>query len=164
MMQCGCTSAELSLSTQTYIISSSSSCKLQTLCSSLNSKLFLGFLTFVEVKSIATMLGHCAAPCNFLVFGITHETLLWDSLNRNGRTIIIDELSYLVSKLEEKHPYTEVYDVLFTTKVSELYDLIEHYRGEIKGEYRQVQNLLFSDRKLAMSKRGGAAQTHVFVH
>ncbi|KAL3814248.1 hypothetical protein ACJIZ3_015516 [Penstemon smallii] len=108
-------------------------------------------MTPAEVKSISAVLRHCAAPCNFLVFGITHETLLWNSLNHDGRTVIIDERSYLVSKLEERHPYIEAYDVLFTTKVSELYDLIEHYKGEIKGECRPVQNLLFSDCKLAIN-------------
>ncbi|KAL3848888.1 hypothetical protein ACJIZ3_010770 [Penstemon smallii] len=47
MMQCGCTSAELSLSTQ-----ASSSCKLQTLCSPLNSKIFLGFSSHIHPQFV----------------------------------------------------------------------------------------------------------------
>ncbi|PIN17607.1 hypothetical protein CDL12_09730 [Handroanthus impetiginosus] len=110
-----------------------------------------GRMSSAEMKSIAAVLHGCAAPCNFLVFGLTHETLLWNSLNHNGRTVFVDESSYFVSKIEEKHPSIEAYDVQFTTKVSELYDLIEHYKREIKNDCRPVQNLLFSDCKLAIN-------------
>ncbi|CAA2988774.1 protein IRX15-LIKE-like [Olea europaea var. sylvestris] len=110
-----------------------------------------GRMSSAELKSISAVLRRCAAPCNFLVFGIAHETLLWNSLNYNGRTVIVDESSYLVSKLEEKHPRIEAYDVQFTTKVSELHPLMAHYRLQKKNECRPVQNLLFSDCKLAIN-------------
>ncbi|CAI9786296.1 unnamed protein product [Fraxinus pennsylvanica] len=108
-------------------------------------------MSTADLKAIATVLRHCAAPCNVLVFGLSCETLLWNSLNHNGRKVFVDESAYFVSIFEEKCPGIEAYDVQFKTKVSELYDLIERYKFQEKNECRPVQNLLFSDCKLAVN-------------
>ncbi|KAL3619952.1 hypothetical protein CASFOL_034864 [Castilleja foliolosa] len=97
-----------------------------------------GNFTPAEVKKFAAVLRHCAAPCNLLIFGLSHELLLWNALDHNGggRTVFVDESAYLITKVEERHPSIEAYDVQFTTNVSELYDLIDYYKREINSDCR----------------------------
>ncbi|KAF8020107.1 hypothetical protein BT93_G0726 [Corymbia citriodora subsp. variegata] len=151
-------------------------------------------MTSTELASITAAVARCpaaASHCNLLVFGLTHKALLYKVLNFNGRTIFLDENENLVSRFEQQHPGIEAYDVQYETRVSEMKRLLESARGEIRGKCRPVQNLLFSECKLALnslpnyvyheaapgrmsaiftvavlarSKKGGAVATPVFVH
>ncbi|GLJ27250.1 hypothetical protein SUGI_0534660 [Cryptomeria japonica] len=89
-------------------------------------------------------------PCNLLVFGLGHESFLWRILNYGGRTVFLDESEMWVNGLEEKHPEMEVYEVQYTTKVSESEQLLALAKEQIKTDCRPVQNLLFSDCKLGL--------------
>ena len=103
-----------------------------------------------DVRAIAAVLKR-RAPCNLLVFGLGAETPLWRALNHGGRTVFLDENPYYVAHLEGKHPGLEAYDVAYATAVRELPDLLDAARAARAAECRPVQNLLFSECRLAIN-------------
>ncbi|KAJ1375132.1 Polysaccharide biosynthesis domain [Sesbania bispinosa] len=107
-------------------------------------------MSSAEINAIATALFQTPHP-NFLIFGLTHESLLWSALNHQGRTVFLDENEYIISKFEQSNPGIEAYDVQFTTKVSEYPQLLSQAKAESKGDCRPVQNLLFSECKLGIN-------------
>ncbi|KAJ0965473.1 hypothetical protein J5N97_026611 [Dioscorea zingiberensis] len=103
-----------------------------------------------DLRAIASVLRR-RSPCNLLIFGLGQETLLWRALNHGGRTVFLDENEYYAAHFEERHPGLEAYDVSYITKVKELPDLLAAARAQVKTECRPVQNLLFSDCRLAIN-------------
>lgn len=109
-----------------------------------------GRMSDSDLRSVAAVLRR-RGPCNLLVFGLGPESLLWRSLNHGGRSVFIDENQYYIAHYEERHPGLEGYDVAYTTKVSELGELLAAVRKQVGGECRPIQNLLFSDCRLGIN-------------
>lgn len=88
---------------------------------------------------------------NLLIFGIAHETVLFHALNHRGRTVVLDENEYAASKLEQQFKGIEAYDVLYTTRVSETRALLQEAKRQAKNDCQPVQNLLYSECRLALN-------------
>ena len=86
-----------------------------------------------ELTSVATTLTHCSPTYNFLIFGISHESLLWQALNFNGKTVYLDKNEFLVSKFKQSHPGIEAYDVLYTNKVSDRSEPVSITKSAVKN-------------------------------
>ncbi|KAJ0265322.1 hypothetical protein HA466_0016290 [Hirschfeldia incana] len=106
-------------------------------------------MSFSELSAISTVINSKPPNCNLLVFGLSHESLLWRSINLKGRTVFVDDNPYAVSKFEQSNPGVEAYDVVFPTKLSQAGRLLRYYKT--RPECGPVQNLLFSDCKLAIN-------------
>lgn len=104
-----------------------------------------------DVRAIAAVLRR-RAPCKALVFGLGAETPLLRALNHGagGRTVFLDENAFYVAHMEATHPGLEAYDVSYSTAVRDFENLLEHARATRAAECRPVQNLLFSDCRLAI--------------
>ncbi|TKW06962.1 hypothetical protein SEVIR_7G275300v4 [Setaria viridis] len=103
-----------------------------------------------DIRAIAAVV-RARAPCNLLVFGLGAESPLWLALNHGGRTVFLEENEFYVKYLEPKHPGLEAYDVSYTTKVRDFRDLLAAARASRAKECRPVQNLLFSECRLAIN-------------
>ncbi|KAH6760840.1 glucuronoxylan 4-O-methyltransferase-like protein [Perilla frutescens var. hirtella] len=60
------------------------------------------------------------SPCNFLVFGLGHDSLMWAALNHGGRTVFLEEDDDWIKK---QNSSLESYHVVYDTKLSEAGEL-----------------------------------------
>lgn len=107
-------------------------------------------MTDTDIRAISAIL-RARGPCNLLVFGLGAESPLWLALNHGGRTVYLDENEFYVKYLEPRHPGLEAYDVSYTTKVRDFRDLLAAAQKSRAAECRPVQNLLFSECRLAIN-------------
>ena len=69
------------------------------------------------------------SPCNFLVFGLGHDSLMWSSLNHGGRTVFLEEDEAWIEQIRRRFPGLESYHVTYDSKVNEANNLMEVGKG-----------------------------------
>ncbi|KAM7512591.1 hypothetical protein LguiB_011466 [Lonicera macranthoides] len=77
-------------------------------------------VTFDLLRSIS--------PCNFLVFGLGHDSLMWSSFNPRGTTLFLEEDIRWVHQIINEIPTLRVHDVQYTTHLSDADDLLSSYK------------------------------------
>ncbi|KAL3513467.1 hypothetical protein ACH5RR_026184 [Cinchona calisaya] len=65
------------------------------------------------------------SPCNFLVFGLGHDSLMWTALNHGGRTVFLEEDKSWIEQVKRQLPNLESYYVAYDTKVTQADELME---------------------------------------
>ncbi|XP_068647792.1 glucuronoxylan 4-O-methyltransferase 1 [Aristolochia californica] len=85
--------------------------------------------TFDEI-SVTSKVLEKKSPCNFLVFGLGHDSLMWSSLNYGGRTVFLEEDKAWIEQVTSKFPSLETYHVEYSTKVRDADDLMRQGREE----------------------------------
>lgn len=70
------------------------------------------------------------APCNFLVFGVGRDSLMWTSLNPRGTTLFLEEDPDWVKTVLRDAPILRAHPVNYRTHLSEADELISSYKGE----------------------------------
>lgn len=87
------------------------------------------------------------SPCNFLVFGLGHDSLMWTSLNYGGRTVFLEESDSWIDKIKQKLPTLESYHVVYDTKVHQADELMKI--GMEDQDCKKVTDPRFSKCQLA---------------
>ncbi|KAL6498425.1 hypothetical protein OROHE_026693 [Orobanche hederae] len=88
------------------------------------------------------------SPCNFLVFGLGHDSLLWASLNYKGRTVFLEDSKEWLAIVKKQIPSLEMHLVAYDTKVSQADELFDV--GMKSDACRVVSDPRFSKCPLAL--------------
>ncbi|OMO88145.1 Xylan biosynthesis protein IRX15/IRX15L [Corchorus olitorius] len=70
------------------------------------------------------------SPCNFLVFGLGYDSLMWTSLNPRGKTIFLEEDPKWVQTVLKDAPTLQAYPVKYRTQLQQADQLLAHYKSE----------------------------------
>ncbi|KAM7470312.1 hypothetical protein LguiA_008495 [Lonicera macranthoides] len=84
--------------------------------------------TLAEI-SVTSKVLEKKSPCNFLVFGLGHDSLMWTTLNYGGRTIFLEEDKAWIEQIKDKFPMLESYHVSYDSKVNQANGLMEMGKG-----------------------------------
>ncbi|XP_002983636.2 glucuronoxylan 4-O-methyltransferase 3 [Selaginella moellendorffii] len=106
--------------------------------------------TFDEIMMTVRVLA-ARGPCNFLVFGLGFDSVMWKTLNHGGRTVFLEETEDWIKQVTGKNPDLEAYLVRYNTKLMDAGRLMDHARKNRNGKCRPVQAIRNSTCKIALS-------------
>ncbi|KAL0535472.1 hypothetical protein IC582_029802 [Cucumis melo] len=84
--------------------------------------------TFKEISVAAAVLLD-RSPCNFLVFGLGHDSLMWATLNHGGRTLFLEEDKSWIQQISRRFPMLESRHVIYDSKVHQADGLMDVGKG-----------------------------------
>lgn len=105
--------------------------------------------TLKEISVTARVLAK-KSPCNFLVFGLGHDSLMWTALNHGGRTVFLEEDGQWIETIRKQFPQLESYHAKYDTKVTQADELLE--AGRLPECIAVVGDLKFSECRLALKE------------
>lgn len=70
------------------------------------------------------------SPCNFLVFGLGHDSMMWSSFNPRGTTLFLEEDPTWFSSVLKDAPSLRAHTVRYPTRLSQADSLLSHSRSE----------------------------------
>ncbi|KMT07455.1 hypothetical protein BVRB_6g150740 [Beta vulgaris subsp. vulgaris] len=68
------------------------------------------------------------SPCNFLVYGLGYDSLMWAGLNPNGTTIFLEESPEWVNIVLKNAPFLDARTVLYRTQLRNSDQLLQTYK------------------------------------
>ncbi|KAJ7945557.1 Glucuronoxylan 4-O-methyltransferase [Quillaja saponaria] len=83
-----------------------------------------------EIRITFNVLKSLARPCNFLVFGLGHDSLMWASFNPGGTTLFLEEDPKWVQTVLKNAPELRAHTVHYRTQLKEADALLSSYRSE----------------------------------
>jgi len=90
------------------------------------------------------------SPCNFLVFGLGHDSALWNALNAHGNTVFLEEDSNWLRQIRKSQPGMNAHHVQYQTRMSNADALLRNYRRS-RSSCSPIQPLRSSKCELALT-------------
>lgn len=81
-----------------------------------------------EITQSFNVLKSCKSPCNFLVFGLGYDSLMWASFNPTGPTLFLEETPEWVTTVLKDAPWLNAKTVSYRTRLKEADQLLASYR------------------------------------
>ncbi|SFX54666.1 TIGR01627 family protein [Thermoactinomyces sp. DSM 45891] len=86
-----------------------------------------GQLSVEEYLTVAKII-KMRKPCNILIFGVGKDSQLWSELNKNGKTVFIEDNPIFFNRIKEEIPNIEVELVKYGTKRNQYMELLNDHK------------------------------------